>query len=65
MRKMMYKVGEEVVSTYEQALALGNPYEIEIVFVNFDIRSDKEIKEHDDYLARRRAKISTKYNLRG
>lgn len=64
MRQMMYKIGEEVVSTYAEALALGKPYEIETVFVNFDMQSDKEIKEHEDYLARRRTKISEKYNLR-
>lgn len=64
MRQMMYKIGEKVVSTYEQALALGKPYEIETIFVNFDMRSDKEIKKHEDYLTRRRAKIAEKYNLR-
>lgn len=64
MRQMMYKIGEEVVSTYEQALTLCKPYEIETVFVNFDMRSDKEIKKHENYLAHRRAKISEKYNLR-
>lgn len=64
MRQMMYKIGEEVVSTYEQALALGKPYEIETVFVNFDMRSDKEIKKYEDYLTCRRAKIAEKYNLR-
>lgn len=64
MRQMMYKIGKEVVSTYEQALALGKPYEIKTIFINYDMRSDKEIEKHEEYLARRRAKIAKKYNLR-